>query len=82
MTGTASFDLKHPELGYTLSIPCPYFCWQFWKWQKVRCQCGKEFVSRDLGLVPPEYEKHYKESHFVTGKYNHETRTIHGTWFK
>lgn len=53
-----------PQLeAYMPAVPCPYYCWQFWKWQKVRCECGKEFISRDLGLVPPEYAAHYVLNH-------------------
>lgn len=51
------------DLGYVPAIPCPFYVWQFWKWQKVRCFCGKEFVSRDLGLMPPDYETHYSLNH-------------------
>lgn len=50
-------------LGYMPSIPFPYFCWTFWKWQKVRCQCGKAFVSKDLGFTPPEYAVHWVLTH-------------------
>jgi len=60
MTGASSFD---PDLGYVPAIPLPFYCWQFWKWQKVRCQCGAEFVSRSLGLKVPEYETHYALNH-------------------
>lgn len=45
------------------SIPCPYYCWQFWKWQKVQCQCGQTFISRDLGLIPRDYETHFALNH-------------------
>ncbi|HXI85303.1 MAG TPA: hypothetical protein VNL17_14575 [Verrucomicrobiae bacterium] len=57
---TARYD---PLLGYMPDIPCPWYCWTFWKWQKVRCACGKTFISRDLGLMPPEYETHYVLNH-------------------
>jgi hypothetical protein len=52
-----------PMLGYVPAVPLPFYSWQFWKWQKVRCQCGATFVSRDLGLMPPEYETHYVLTH-------------------
>ena len=51
------------ELGYIPDIPLPYYCWQFWKWQKVQCVCGKTFISRDLGSTPREYEAHYALEH-------------------
>jgi hypothetical protein len=51
------------SLGWVPSIPCPFYVWQFWKWQKVRCQCGRTFVSRNLGLMPPEYERHFAINH-------------------
>ncbi len=52
-------------LGYVPAIPLPFYCWQFWKWQKVRCECGKTFISRDLGLMPREYETHYALNHIA-----------------
>jgi hypothetical protein len=51
------------ELGYIPSVPLPYFEWQFWKWQSVRCGCGKKFITKDLKLVPFEYKKHYILNH-------------------
>jgi hypothetical protein len=61
MTGqTAQYD---PQLGYMPAVPLPFYCWQFWKWQKVRCHCGKEFVTRDKSLCPIEYERHYVLTH-------------------
>lgn len=54
---------RDSELGLVPSVPCPYYCWQFWKWQKVRCECGATFISRNLGLMPPEYEAHYALNH-------------------
>ena len=51
------------DLGWMPAVPCPFYCWQFWCWQKVRCMCGKEFVSKDLGLIPPEYRAHYILEH-------------------
>ena len=59
---------RDPELGLVPWVPCPFYCWHLrilhWRWQKVRCrECGKEFISRDLGLMPPEYRNHYVLSH-------------------
>jgi hypothetical protein len=50
-------------LGYMPCAPCPFYVWELWKWQKVRCDCGKTFVSRDLGLMPREYEAHWMLTH-------------------
>lgn len=55
-------------LGWMPVAPLPWYCWQFWKWQKVRCECGKTFVSRSLGLMPPEYEAHYMVNHADAAK--------------
>lgn len=60
MTGNFTRD---PDLGLVPAIPCPFYCWQFFKWQKVRCVCGREFISRDLGLLPKEYCNHYALTH-------------------
>ena len=50
-------------LGWIPLPPCPFYVWQFWKWQKVRCQCGATFISRNLGEMPPEYELHWMLEH-------------------
>jgi hypothetical protein len=53
-----------PRLGcYMPAIPLPFYRWQFWKFQSVECCCGQRFISRDLGLMPPEYEAHYALTH-------------------
>lgn len=54
---------RDPDLGLIPSVPCPFYVWQRLWWQKVRCECGAEFISRDLGLMPPEYRNHYVLSH-------------------
>jgi hypothetical protein len=60
---TNSFDRDH-ELGLIPSVPLPFYVWTRLWWQKVRCgECGKEFISRDLGLMPPEYRNHYALNH-------------------
>jgi len=61
-TNCGEFD---PKLGWIPSAPCPFYVWQFWRWQKVRCTCGKEFVTRELGLVPSEYKSHYLKEHAI-----------------
>ena len=58
----STYDLD-PVLGYMPSVPLPFYCWQIFWWQKVRCYCGKEFISRDLGMMPPEYRNHYVLTH-------------------
>lgn len=55
---------RDPLLGWMPKVPCPWYCWQFWKWQKVRCmRCGAAFVSRDLGLMPEKYVTHFVLTH-------------------
>ncbi len=49
--------------GYVPAVPCPFYVWQRWLWQKVRCHCGQEFVTRDMSLVPREYKTHYVLNH-------------------
>jgi hypothetical protein len=61
MNGAMTYD---PMLkAYVPAIPCPFYVWQFWKWQKVRCHCGKEIITRDLGLLPNKYATHYVLNH-------------------
>lgn len=61
MIGAFSLD---PITGaYVPAVPCLWYVWQFWKWQKVKCQCGKTFISWDLSLMPKEYECHYVLNH-------------------
>ena len=62
MTGSYTYD---PQLGYIPSVPLPWYCWQFWKWQKVRCQCGATFISSDLGMMPLEYKRHWVLTHMA-----------------
>lgn len=59
---TYSYSLD-PKLGYMPAVPLPFYVWEFWKWQKVRCHCGATFISRNLGTMPPEYERHYVLTH-------------------
>ncbi len=54
---------RDPELGLVPAVPLPFYVWQRWRWQKVKCACGKTFISRDRGLLPREYEIHYVLAH-------------------
>ncbi len=67
-----SYSIDSVTGGWVPAIPLPFYCWQIWKWQKVRCTCGKTFISRSLGLMPPEYETHYALNHVQSGEENDE----------
>ena len=61
---------RDPLLGPMPSVPCPWYVWTRWKWQKVRClKCGATFISRDLSLMPIEYESHYALNHIMPEEY-------------
>lgn len=60
MNGCLKLD---PQLGWVPDVPLPFYVWDRWLWQKVRCHCGAEFVTRDKSLVPADYERHYVLTH-------------------
>ena len=64
MSNSQSYSLD-PELGYLPTIPLPFYVWQRLWWQKVRCFCGETFISRNNGLLPEEYERHYALTHIT-----------------